>query len=1168
MKSKLEGSCDETEGLNLHKMLRVLLGASNSGRMYGICVSQHNSTLERRHILGGMWSVSLYKNGFVISQGTLPFSRCQVTLYGRTNNLEYQPAKCCYGFIQPSMPSMIYQSNNLTVLAHTTIVSASNTESSSKVLRDKHLSSAIFYEAENDFRDVQGKNMRFSNFLYSKLLQLCSPLVHKSAESLLEEVKNYSRLCISDRLQILNKVSFLMGYGSVDDLIFHERALRECARPLQEGPSSSHCLPISSRHHADEVSGYPSSLDYSDVSEACLKEACLKFSSIHLGSSPQLDLYSAAEEKSEWVDCQLIKDMDKSTQPVDGTSFNSPNITETECIVRDQSNLFAACPVSNAEPNLWTLQLDKQDLHLSKQNRSETVQKEVLEGSATGNENMLLSKSTCKVMEATVPVNCFLDAPINTIKGIRPAQCRKLEENGFHTVRKLLQHFPRTYVNMQPAEGQVEDGQLLNFFGRILSSRGRRAGYSGGIVEVIIGCEIPSSDEYRTRSDEDYQDKRKRTVYIHLKRYFRGVRFTNTWILDKLRSKYNEGDLVSVSGKVKALEEADHFEIREYNIDVLKEEADLTRSEVCGKEEPCPIYPSKGDLDPRYIGECIRRVLEVLPAEMDPLPVNVCQKFNLMKLREAYFGIHCPKDLKEADYARRRLIFDDFFYHQLSLLYQRYGVVGTYIKTGGLPESSTGLEVGSIGVDKWSQLTLKVLKSLPFALTSAQLKAASEIIWDLRRPVPMSRLLAGDVGCGKTIVALLAALEVIDSGYQVAFMVPTELLAMQHHGNIISILERINKDDRPSVAVLTGSTPLKEARLIQTGLEMGDIALVVGTHKLFSETVNFASLCFAVIDEQHRFGVEQKGRFSSKACTVMNKSVANGIKLEDGQLVANKTFFAPHVLVMSATPIPRTMALALHGNMSLSKINELPPGRIPVKTLALHGNKKGLTKTYQMVQKDLDKGGRVFLVYSAIDESEQLPELHAAAAEINKISNFFKGYKCGLLHGRMNHTEKEAAIQQFKEGKTQVLLSTQVVEVGIDIPEATMMVIMNAERFGIAQLHQLRGRIGRGTGKSTCILVSSSAIGLPRLKILQQSMDGFELAEADLRLRGPGSLLGTRQSGYLPEFSIARLQTDGDVLEQAHFAAVDILQQHTRLDSLPMLKAEISMRYPLNSLGA
>lgn len=300
----------------------------------------------------------------------------------------------------------------------------------------------------------------------------------------------------------------------------------------------------------------------------------------------------------------------------------------------------------------------------------------------------------------------------------------------------------------------------------------------------------------------------------------------------------------------------------------------------------------------------------------------------------------------------------------------------------------------------------------------------------------------------------------------------------------------------------------------------------------------------------------------------MNKSVANGFKLEDGQLVANKTFFAPHVLVMSATPIPRTMALALHGNMSLSKINELPPGRIPVKTLALHGNKEGLTKTYQMVQKDLDRGGRVFLVYSAIDESEQLPELHAAAAEINKISNVFKGYKCGLLHGRMNHTEKEAAIQQFKEGKTQVLLSTQVVEVGIDIPEATMMVIMNAERFGIAQLHQLRGRVGRGTGKSTCILVSSSAIGLPRLKILQQSMDGFELAEADLRLRGPGSLLGTRQSGYLPEFSIARLQTDGDVLEQAHVAAVDILQQHTRLDSLPMLKAEISMRYPLNSLGA
>lgn len=935
-----------------------------------------------------------------------------------------------------------------------------------------------------------------------------------------------------------------MGYGSVDDLIGHERALRECACPLQEGPGSS-------LHDSDVL------------------EACHKFSSIVLGSSQRLDLYSAADEKSGLVDCRLIKkDMDKSTQRVVDTTFESSNITETECIGRDQSNHFAVCSVLYAEPNPRTLQLYKQDLHLSKKNRLETAEMEGLEGSAMANENVLRRKSTCKLKEATIPVNCFLDAPINTIKGILPSQRRKLEENGFHTVRKLLQHFPRTYVNMQDAQGQVEDGQLLNFFGRILSSRGRRAGFSGGIVEVIIGCQIPRTDEYCTRSDQDYKDKGKRTIYIHLKRYFRGVRFTNTWILDKLRSKYNEGDLVSVSGKVRALEEDDHFEIREYNFDVLKEEADVIRSEVRGKEETYPIYPSKGVLDPKYIGECIRRVLEFLPAEMDPLPANVCQKFNLMKLREAYFGIHCPKDLKEADYARRRFIFDDFFYHQLSLLYRRYEVAGAYIKTGGLPDNSTGLEVGTVGVDKWSPLTLKVLKSLPFALTSSQLKAASEIIWDLRRPVPMSRLLAGDVGCGKTIVAFLAALEVIDSGYQAAFMVPTELLATQHYENIISMLERINKDDRPSVAFLTGSTPLKETRLIRKGLEMGDIALVVGTHKLFSESVNFASLCFAVIDEQHRFGVEQKGRFSSKACTVMDKSGANGIKLEDGQLVANKTFFAPHVLVMSATPIPRTLALTLHGNMSLSKINELPPGRIPVKTLALHGNTKGLTKTYQMVQKELDSGGRVFLVYPAIDESEQLPELHAAAAEIKKISKVFKGYKCGLLHGRMKTTEKDKAIQQFKEGKTQILLSTQVVEVGIDIPEATMMVIMNAERFGISQLHQFRGRVGRGTGKSTCILVSSSAVGLPRLKILQQSMDGFELAEADLHLRGPGSLLGTRQSGHLPEFSIARLQTDGDVLEKAHFAALDILQQHPCLDSLPMLKAEISMRHPLNSLGA
>ncbi|KAH9304238.1 hypothetical protein KI387_008642, partial [Taxus chinensis] len=1087
--------------------------------------------------------------GFFLSKmiryifGGVFLSKRYVNSCRRIKDSQHQKPKSCLqnedkGFMRPGTPGMICQTSNLTVLASNAITVAPNAESNTRLLRDKDLTHAIFYEAERGYRDFQGKTMRFSDFLSSRILPLYSPFVDKSAKILSEEVKNYARASIRYRFELLNKIALLMGYESIHAMVAHEIALQEslhgmqCFSKNQEGRGS---LPNSFLScHEHEVRGTVPVLDESDFFQACQRFPC-----ILLGNNPHVNLYGMTEDDSEMGEYHFIEnELENSLQQVRNASFDPLTIAQAQNIGDDESGQAAAYFEIDPELEQCTLHLDKEHLHVSNKDLAKTANKVDLEGHIMAHTEVLPEKTTHKRKKRTVHVDSFLDAPIGSIRGITPVQRRKLDENGFHTVRKILHHFPRTYVNFQNAQGQLENGQLLNFTGRVLSSRGKKQGCALGVIEIIVGCPIRGADESCSGCNQYTDEKEnKRTVYLHLKKYYHGARFANPWLLDKIRSKYCEGDLVSVSGKVTALTQDDHFEMREYNLDVLEGETDHERLEPCHEEKLYPIYPSKGKLGPKYIGDCIRRLLHFLPVDMDPIPDSFCVKFNVIKLCEAYFGIHCPKDLKEAESARRRFIFDEFFYFQLGLLLQRHEVVKMYIKNDNLAKTSIGLEVGSLGIDKWSQLTSKALRSLPFSLTNAQLRAASEIIWDLRRPVPMNRLLQGDVGCGKTIVALLAALEVISSGYQAAFMVPTELLAVQHHETIVAMMERINEDERPSLALLTGSTSVSEAKSIRKGLETGDIALVVGTHSLISESVNFSALCLAVIDEQHRFGVAQKGKFSSKVFTTMDHLVANDINIGDGKLVAHKAFTSPHVLVMSATPIPRTLALALYGDMSLSQINESLPGRMPVKTFAFCGNNTGFTKAYQMVQKDLDSGGRAFFVYPIIEESKRLPQLLAATAELENISNNFMGYKCDLLHGRMKFSEKEAALQKFKAGETRILLSTQVIEVGIDIPEATMMVVINAERFGVAQLHQLRGRIGRGTIEATCILLASSINALPRLKLLEKSNDGFYLAEADLRFRGPGNLLGREQSGHLPEFSIARLETDGDVLEKAHVAA-------------------------------
>ncbi|KAF8021297.1 hypothetical protein BT93_G1662 [Corymbia citriodora subsp. variegata] len=729
-------------------------------------------------------------------------------------------------------------------------------------------------------------------------------------------------------------------------------------------------------------------------------------------------------------------------------------------------------------------------------------------------------------------------------------------------IRKLLNHFPRTYADLQNAHIGIQDGQYLISVGRILSSRGIRAGSSFSFLEVVVSCQIADDKSNWEHMNGDLDAKEKKTIYLHLKKFFRGTRFTSQSFLRILQEKHRVGDIVCVSGKVKSMSSEDHYEVREYNIDVLEDEED---SSLCTAGRPYPIYPSKGGLSPTFIRDVIQRALQTLSFSVDPIPKDVTQELGILCLHDAYMGIHQPKNIYEADSARKRLIFDEFFYLQLGRLFQMLEGLGTEIEKVGLLDKYRKPEMSSTYVEEWSSLTQKFLKTLPYDLTTSQLSAVSEIISDLRRPVPMNRLLQGDVGCGKTVVAFLACMEVIGSGYQAAFMVPTELLAIQHHEHLLNLLEKLDIESRPSVALLTGGTPSKQSRVIREGLQTGEISIVIGTHSLIAEKIEFSALRIAVVDEQHRFGVVQRGRFNSKL--YYNSASARTAAAHPDDPSRGEANMAPHVLAMSATPIPRTLALALYGDMSMTQITDLPPGRIPVETHVIEGNEQGFQEMYKMMFDELEAGGKIYLVYPVIEQSEQLPQLRAASADLEDISQRFKDYNCGLLHGKMKSDEKDEALRRFRSGDTNILLSTQVIEIGVDVPDASMMVVMNAERFGMAQLHQLRGRVGRGTRKSRCILLASTASSLTRLKVLENSTDGFHLANMDLLLRGPGDLLGKRQSGHLPEFPIARLDIDGNILQDAHHAVLKVLGSSHDLKCYPGLKAELSMRQPLCPLG-
>ncbi|KAL6969940.1 DNA helicase [Sarracenia purpurea var. burkii] len=987
---------------------------------------------------------------------------------------------------------------------------------------EKCLRKVIIFEAERGYRNALCNEMRFKNFLFSRVSKLCFRSKHKISEKLLEEVGRYDAASATDRSKLLNKVSVLMGYNDLHDLMESERD-KESGMNLQDAMGDS------------------------DVSLACRR-----FPSIILGCSPMVELYdetSCWSGKNGLLASEICKGLLSSS--VGAKWVNPDSLWETWPSL--YPSLPNVSPPFLREESSHTLPLSSQSMNLEVETKSSL--KFITEESSTS--------AGVEIKQNDASVGLILDKSISCIPGLSKRQFRLLENSGFHTLRKVLHHFPRTYADLRNAQIGIDDGQYLIFVGKILSSRAIRTSCSFSFLEVVVGGEVADSESTAEHVIDENDCRSKQSIYLHLKKFFRGTRFTFQPFLKSIQEKHKEGDIVCVSGKVRTMSKKGHYEMREYNMDVLEDERDST-ARVEGR--PYPIYPSKGGLNPNFLRDIISSALTALPVNVDPLPQDVTQDFGLLSLHDAYFGIHQPKNLNEADLARKRLIFDEFFYLQLGRLFQMLDGLGTQIEKDRLLDKYRKPEMNVVCKEEWFSITNKFLEALPYSLTSSQLNAVSEIIWDLKRPVPMNRLLQGDVGCGKTVVAFLACMEVIGAGYQAAFMVPTELLAVQHYELLLNLLEKMDQVDcKPSVALLTGSISSKQSRLICEGLRTGDISLVIGTHSLIAEKVEFSALRIAVVDEQHRFGVIQRGRFNSKLYynSVSSRMASSS---SDGSFKGDVAM-APHILALSATPIPRTLALTLFGDMSLTQITGLPPGRLPVETSIIEGNESGFERVYQMMADELQAGGKVYLVYPVIDQSEQLPQLRAASAELETVSNRFKGYNCGLLHGKMKSNEKDEALRRFRSGEIHILLSTQVIEIGVDVPDASMMVVMNAERFGIAQLHQLRGRVGRGLRKSKCVLLASTATSLNRLKVLEKSSDGFYLANMDLLLRGPGDLLGKKQSGHLPEFPIARLEIDGNILQEAHLAALKILGASHDLQKFPHLKGELSMRQPLCLLG-
>jgi len=691
--------------------------------------------------------------------------------------------------------------------------------------------------------------------------------------------------------------------------------------------------------------------------------------------------------------------------------------------------------------------------------------------------------------------------PVQFVKGIGPRLAEVLAAKGIRTVDDLLHYLPFRYEDRLNPRSVAE----------------LRAGEMATVI-----AEVRNSGLFRTRRMPIFQltvgqgRSRLKCIWFHA-----------TYLQDRFQA----GQMVALYGKVE--EDRDgQLQIMQPQFEILgdiNEEggADEAEKKAAASLEIgriVPIYESTGKLTPRWFRRIIRWVLENLNPDLpDPIPAAVRAHLSLASLRDALWKAHWPDagesftDLQSSRTAAHiRMIFDELFFIELGLELKRRE-----------QKAQTGI---AFQLDGGVREAIK--KILPFHPTAAQKRVLKEIATDMQTPCPMRRLLQGDVGSGKTIVAFQAAIIAIENGYQVALMAPTEILAQQHYFSARQILERAGYH----IVLLTGSLEQDRKRDIRRHIAQGNAQLVIGTHALIQDRVEFERLGLVVVDEQHRFGVMQRLKLMKKAD---DSRVVTGLRpLQPGGDARHSTGSKasdpePDVLVMTATPIPRTLALTLYGDLDVSVLDELPPGRTPVVTRSLPDERA--TEVWEFVRKQIAAGHQAYVVYPVIEENEER-ELKAAQQMHRQLrEKIFPNLHVGLLHGRLDAAEKEHVMREFQQGKIEILVATTVIEVGVDVSNATVMVIEHADRFGLAQLHQLRGRIGRGAAKSYCVLMRGEKVseeGERRLDAMVRSNDGFQIAELDLELRGPGEFFGTKQAG-IPSFRVANMIRDRQLLEAA-----------------------------------
>ena len=667
-----------------------------------------------------------------------------------------------------------------------------------------------------------------------------------------------------------------------------------------------------------------------------------------------------------------------------------------------------------------------------------------------------------------------LDTPLVYLKGVGPKRAELLQkELGISTYEQLLNHYPFRYIDrtrFYKINELNEDLPLVQVVGRITSKE-------------IIG------EKHKKRIIAKFTDDTGTMELV----WFQSLK----WVEDNLM----RGSLYIAFGKPNLFNNS--FSISHPDLEPYPRQTGIT-----GNLTLQPIYHTsekmkKSFLDSKGIQRLIHHIIELHINEVrETLPQYILKKYKLISRKEALIHIHFPANANQLQHAERRLKFEELFFIQLQLLHNKQL---RSLKFKGALFNTVGERVNTF-----------YNTMLPFDLTNAQKRVIKEIRLDTQKGSQMNRLIQGDVGSGKTVVALISMLLANDNGYQACMMAPTEILARQHYQSLVDLL----KGELVKVAILTGNTTKKQRVILHQELEAGEIDILVGTHALIEDKVKFKNLGLVVIDEQHRFGVEQRAKLWRK----------NNIP--------------PHILVMTATPIPRTLAMTLYGDLDVSVIDELPVGRKPIETKHLYEGQR--LRMFGFMKQEIAKGRQVYIVYPLIKESEKLDLLNLEAGiEQMRFEFPLPKYQISIVHGQMPNSDKQFEMQQFIDGKSQIMVATTVIEVGVNVPNASVMIIENAERFGLSQLHQLRGRVGRGAEQSFCILMSGnklSANSKTRLETMVKTNNGFEISEIDLQLRGPGDITGTQQSGVL-ELKMANLAKDQIILQEARNTVIDIFEK-------------------------